>query len=125
MPDLERFTRRDDPLPGLEPADAHASDIEIAARRTIDQLESLGLLDERHSIVCQTLLELAREFYESRGRAKAYAVANLAAQILAAYTLLMPDAAGGGDSDEWSDLMADIRRSAAEARDTADTGSPE
>lgn len=71
------------------------------------------------------MLELAREFDLSRGRAKAYAVANLAAQILAAYTLLMPDAAGGGDSDEWSDLMADIRRSAAETRDTTDSRSQE
>jgi hypothetical protein len=109
------FARTEDVLPGLEPPKVGESALKRSARRTIVQLEALGLLDDRHAVVCQLMLDLA----DRVDRAKDYAAANLGAQLLAAYTLLIPQAEGGA-GDDWDEFVADLRRSATAARDQAD-----
>jgi hypothetical protein len=47
------------------------------------------------------------------------------AQLLAAFAVIMPAEEGGTDNDEWSEFVADVRRSAAAQRHTTDAGSQE
>lgn len=120
MTETPEFAPTEDVLPGLEPPSPSEPALKRSARRTIVQLEALGLLDDRHAVVCQLLLDLADRF----PRAKEYAAANLAAQLLAAYQLLIPESEGGG-GDDWDEFVAELRRSAAEARDPADARTEE
>lgn len=115
-----RSARSESVLPGLEPPAPCESALTRAARRTIVQLEALGLLDDRHAVVCQLVLDLSGRV----AGAKDYAAANLSAQLLAAYQLLIPQSEGGG-GDAWDEFVADLRRSATEARDPAHTRPPE
>lgn len=108
------------PLPGLEPPDRGESVMVSATRRTIASLSSDLLVDERHAMILRLLLELAEVVDKGRREGRASAVAMAAAQMLAAFQLLVPDADGeGGGTDEWTELVARLRGSAAASRDQA------
>lgn len=107
-----------DALPGLEPPKRGEVAIVLACRRTLVSLEAAGLLEERHAILAQSMLELAQVVDAGRRQGKASAVAMAAAQILAIYQQLVPDSEGG-ETDEWNELVAEFRRSSPEVRDQA------
>jgi len=121
----ENFAQDEQLLPGLEPPSRGEPAIKVAARRTITALEAAGFLDERHAVICQLILDLAEVVDAGRRQGKASAAAMAAAQLLAAYTLLMPEANEGGGDDDWSTFVADLRRSATEVRDAARLDAPE
>lgn len=105
-------------LPGLEEPAHRESEIVAAARRSLRALEAVGLLDERHAVLCQQMIELARVIDAGRWQGKASAVAMAAAQLLATYQVMVPESEGG-ENDEWSELVAEFRRSAPTVRDQA------
>ena len=112
------------PLPGLEPAAQGLAPIELAARRTLAALEAVDLVDERHALPMQLILDLATVVGKACRKGQAAAAAMATAQILAALATLMPEVEGG-DGDAYDQLAADLRsaaldstRSAAEVRDT-------
>jgi hypothetical protein len=97
----------DQPLPGLgAPGDVVAGGSELyrQTQRALAALHRQGLVDERHAGLMQLALELAQAI---RPGEKAYGVAQCAAQLLAVFDKLMPDAEGG-ESDGWSELRAFI-----------------
>lgn len=115
----ENFARDEQLLPGLEPPSRGEPAIKVAARRTLVALEAAGFLDERHAVINQLILDLADVVESGRVQGKASAAAMAAAQLLAAYQLLMPEANEGGGDDDWSKFVAELRRSTPEIRDAA------
>lgn len=121
---MESPTGDEQLLPGLNEPERPPADIELAARRTIKALADSELLEERDAVLCQSLVTLARQYDQAAapgGRSKAYAIAQLHAQLLATIEQLPMPAEGGDDDDEWTRLekrLAEERRQAA-ARDTA------
>ncbi len=112
MTDPSDFDQREAVLPGLEPARPHSPAIVLATRRTIAQLVDDGLADESHAMLLQLLLDLADVVDTGRRQGKASAVAMAAAQMLAAYAVLVPptDDPGGGDTgDAFDELAGDLR----------------
>jgi hypothetical protein len=112
-------------LPGMETPAAHDSRLRKAAHRTIVALEAAGYLDERHAVVTQLILDLADVVDAGRRQGRASAAAMAAAQLIAAYQLLVPETKGGDGNGALDELVADIRRRAAETRDPSDAWSPE
>ena len=106
-------------LPGLEPpaADRRPGEVEAAARRTLVALEGDDLIEERHAVLCQALVTLARQYDRaaSSPHAKAYGIAQLHAQLLATMEQLLPSQEGGDDDDAWSQLERQIERERREA----------
>lgn len=105
-------------LPGLGEPERPAADIELAARRTIVALDEQGLLDERDALLCQSLITLARQYDLAAapgGRSKAYAIAQLHAQLLATIEQLPMPADGGDDDDPWTELEKRIEKERREA----------
>ena len=109
-----------EPLPGLEPAPQGSSVLRQAAHRSIVALEAADYLDETHAVITALILDLSGRI----ARAKDYAAANLSAQLLAAYAVITPESEGGG-TDAFAELVADIRRSTAQARDPLDARTQE
>lgn len=99
------------PLPGVEPAAGAVSDLEKAARRTIAQLHADGLVDERHAMTCQLLLELSRSVAAAARAGRASAAALASAQILAALDSL-PKSEGGEERDDFDKLADELREAA-------------
>lgn len=119
----------DDVLPGLE-ADAPADGAIVkAARRTLRALEQSGDLEDRHAVMAAALVVAARSLDRAAapgGKTKEYAVANLTREIRETWTALQPEAAEGGEGDDFDILagelraaMADEQRRAAALRDPA------
>lgn len=125
MPEPADFEATEAALPGLEPDAPRDSALKVAARRSIRALESAGYLDDRHAVVCQLILDLADVISAASKRGQAAAAGMSAAQLLAAFSLLLPEATEGGGSDGWDELVADLRRSAAASRDPAQPSSTE
>ncbi|WP_408898650.1 hypothetical protein ACJ5H2_05955 [Nocardioides sp. R1-1] len=119
MTEPSEFAQAEAALPGLEPSRPHDSAMVKAARRTITSLEAAGYLDERHAVLCQQMIELAEVVDIGRRSGKASAVAMAAAQIIATYQLMVPEASGGEGGDAWDELVADMRRSATAPRDSS------
>lgn len=118
-------TEQTEPLPGLDDPAGPLGPMELATRRTLTALAADGLLGERHAMVAQLLLDLAKVVTVSTRTGKASAAAMAAAQILAAYAVLVPEMEGG-DPDAYDQLADELRnaamdaaRSAAAARDGA------
>lgn len=109
------MTDPDTPLPGLEPAaPVDAGAVELAARRTITALE--GDIDERHAVIAQTLLTVARQLDRAANarNAKDYGVANLVAQLRETYLVLAVDNENErGDGDPFDRLARELGRAAA------------
>ena len=115
------FAPAEEALPGLEAPARSASRLELAARRTIKALRAEGLLTERHAVLCQLMLDLAEVIDAGRRNGKASAAAMAAAQLTAAYELMVPDDEPGGDENsEWSRLVAELRGSGTPPRDPAE-----
>jgi hypothetical protein len=114
----------DDPiLPGLEPPRAGAGANELAARRTLAALVEIGTVGEREAVIMEALLTAARAIDRATasGRAKEYGVAELLAQVRELFRVLVPEDAEGGDTnDEWSQLVARLRRGGTAPRDPAE-----
>lgn len=109
------FERDEAALPGLDAPRPHAPAIVLATRRTIAQLHTAGLVDESHAMLLQLLLDLAEVVDSGRRQGRASAVAMAAAQMLAAYAVLVPPTPpdeGGGQGDAFDELAADLRRAA-------------
>lgn len=104
------------PIPGLEPPSRGASALEVATRRSIVALEADGLVDERHSMVTQLMIELAIAVDAGRRGGKASAAAMAAAQLIAAYQLLVPVEDGGETHDAYDDLASELRGIADDVR---------
>lgn len=106
-------------LPGLEEPEQPTGLVEQAARRTLAALQEDDLLTEAHALICQSLVTLARTYdrIAADPRAKAYAQANLHAQLLATIEAL-PGLEGGEEDDAWTKLEKELR--GATVRDTAD-----
>lgn len=107
------FEAADVALPGLgeedrEPARSLLVD---AARRSIAALSASGVLDETHALPCRLLLQLAEAVDVGVRSGKASAAAMAAAQLIATYELLLPAEAKGGETDEWTQLLAELRGS--------------
>lgn len=114
-------------LPGLEEAPRSASALELGARRTLRALDELGLLDDRHALLCQLVVDLAQAVDSGRRAHRASAAAMAAAQLLAAIDRL-PEPEVGGETDEWTQLADDLRTAAANAirdREAAVLDAPE
>lgn len=107
----------DELLPGLEPDRPRDSELVKATRRSIRALEAAGYLDETHAGRTRLLIELAMVVDAGVRQGKASAAAMAAAQILATYEQLVPEAKEG-DGDAYLELVAEIRRSATAPRDT-------
>lgn len=105
------MTENDPMLPGLEPPARGVSNLQLAARRTIAALDSQGLLEERHALTCQLLLDLADAVDSGRRAGRASAVAMAAAQLREAY-LTLPEPVVGGDGDGWDQLAQELRAAA-------------
>jgi hypothetical protein len=86
----------DQPLPGLvDPGTSQrggVTELQRQVQRSLRFLADQGLVDERHAGLMQLALELARVV---RPGERAYGVAQAAAQLLATFDKLMPDAEGG------------------------------
>ena len=108
-------------LPGLEPARSGAGVNELAARRTLTALANVSLVGEREAVIMEALLTAARAIDRatSSGRAKEYGVAELLGQVRELYRVLVPEDTEGGGDDEWSQLVAELRRSGTAPRDPA------
>lgn len=102
-------------LPGLEPPAERESALELAARRTLAELERLGLLEERHAVLCQLVLELSAAVAAGRKGGRASAAAMAAAQLLAAVDQLPTPVERGDGDDAWTQLAADLRAAADRA----------
>lgn len=115
MTDPADFAPTEAVLPGLEPPAPRASLLERATRRTIAALEADDRVDESHAMLLQLLLDLAEVVDAGRRQGKASAAAMAAAQMLAAYAVLVPPVEGGdsGDPDAFDQLADDLRRAAA------------
>ena len=115
------------PIPGLEPPQPRESALKLAARRTIAELQRLAMLDDSHAVICQLILDLCDVVDAGRRQGRASAAAMAAAQLLAAYQLLKPEAKGGGDEDDqaWSELVEAFRRGTAKIRDATDADTPQ
>lgn len=101
------------PLPGIGEGDGRAmSDLEGATRRTIAGYAESGLLDERHAMVCQLLLELSRSVAAAARAGRASAAAMASAQILAALESLPKPPEGGGQGDDFDRLADELREAA-------------
>lgn len=96
-------------LPGLEEPDRPPGPIELAARRTIVALNSESLIEERDALLCQSLISLAKAYdaAAASAHAKAYAIANLHAQLLATIDAL-PIPEGGDPNDPWANLEREL-----------------
>jgi hypothetical protein len=95
----------DQPLPGLgAPSDVvrGSSQLYQQVQRSLRALHEAGQVDERHAGLMQLALELASAI---RPGEKAYGVAQAAAQLLATFDKLMPDAEGGAP-DAFAELRA-------------------
>lgn len=106
------------PLPGLDevtPAAGGPTALEASARRSLAALERQGLLDERHALTMQLVLDLARAVGRAAAKGQAAAAALAAAQLREAFGLL-PQPDGGDQGDEWDQLARDLREAAAEER---------
>lgn len=90
------------PLPGLGDPTPHTSELTTQVQRSLRALADQGLVDERHAGLMQLALELARAI---RPGEKAYGVAQAAAQLLAVFAQLMPEA-DGGDGDAFAEFRA-------------------
>lgn len=104
-------------LPGLEdtqPAGG-TTPLETAARRSLAALQASGLLEDRHAVTMQLVLDLARAVGRSAAKGQAAAAAMAAAQLREAWALL-PQPDGGTSGDEWDELARDLRAAAAEER---------
>lgn len=104
------------PIPGLEPPSRSASPMERATRRSIVALEAAGLVEERHSMVTQLMIELAQVVDAGRRNGKASAAAMAASEIMAAYQLLLPADEGGETHDAYDDLASELRGIANDVR---------
>jgi hypothetical protein len=109
-----------EPLPGMGPWSAHDSKLRQAAHRSIVALSGAGYLDERHAVITQLILDLADVVDAGRRQGRASSAAMAAAQLIAAYQLLVPEAKGGEGNGALDELVAEIRRGAATARDPLD-----
>lgn len=111
------------PLPGLdEPAGPGLGLLEVAARRTLAGLEADGLLLERHALLAEGILSLARVMTVAEKKGAATAAAHAFNGILAAFAVLVPEGEGGVTDDY--DLLANelrdaARRGVAEVRDSS------
>lgn len=95
------------PLPGLDEPTRTASAIELAARRTIKALDELGLLDERHALTCQLIVDLAQSVDDGRRARRASAAAMAAAQLLAAIDRL-PEPTDDPTEDPFEQLLREV-----------------
>jgi hypothetical protein len=104
-------------LPGLDdptPAGGLTA-LETAARRSLAALQASGLLEDRHAVTMQLVLDLARSVGRASAKGQAAAAAMAAAQLREAWALL-PQPDGGSEGDEWDELARDLRHAAAEER---------
>ncbi|MFT4299327.1 MAG: hypothetical protein QM597_06815 [Aeromicrobium sp.] len=102
------------PLPGLEVAARPPGPVEVAARRTITALNASGLISERDALLCQSLLSISRAYdIAAASTAKAYAVANLHAQLLATLAVLPTAQGGDDDADPWTAFERNLARGAS------------
>lgn len=108
-------------LPGLEPPPRSASPLELAAHRTIQALQDEGLLEPRHALTCQLILDLSQAVDAGKRAGRASAVAMAAAQLREAFLSLPEPATGGEEGDAWEALARELGRAAA-ARDAAESG---
>lgn len=104
-------------LPGLEdvqPAGGTTA-LETAARRSLAALQTAGILEDRHAVTMQLVLDLARSVGRASAKGQAAAAAMAAAQLREAWALL-PQPDGSTSGDEWDELARDLRAAAAEER---------
>lgn len=84
-----------EPLPGLADGPMRAggaTELRRQVERSLRFMHANGLVDERHAGLMQLALELADTV---RPGAKAYGIAQCAAQLLATFDKLMPTEEGG------------------------------
>jgi hypothetical protein len=106
-------------LPGLEPPTEHhaPSQLEAAARRSLEALHAAGLLTEAHAMPMALVVELARVVGRAVTNGQGAAAAMAAAQLREAWTML-PDleGAGAGGGDEWEQLARELRKASEDER---------
>jgi hypothetical protein len=93
------------PLPGLdpEPVNRPVSELERQARRSLQALESAGLLEPRHAALAELFLVLARAIdRQARNLKGGYAIANLANSMREVWVQLLPEEEGGTGSDDFT-----------------------
>lgn len=104
------------PLPGLERPKAGVTDLELAARRSLDALARANLLNESHSLPMALILDLARAVAHGTATGKASAAALAAAQLREAWQLL-PAMEQAPAEDEWTQLARQLREEADAERE--------
>lgn len=113
----------DDPtIPGLEPPRPGVGALERATRETLQSLREAQLLEPRHAMTCQLMIELARSVEQGRKAGRASAVAMAAAQLREAFLSLPEPAEGGGEDDPFAKLARELHDAAqrdAAVRDAA------
>lgn len=99
-------------IPGLVLPEPGTSAIEASAIATIQRLDQDGLLEPRHALTCQLILELARAVGNGLTWGKvSVATATLARQLMDAIALL-PVPAEQTD-DAWTQLEVQLAEAAA------------
>lgn len=115
------FERVESAIPGLgpEPTTGRVSEVERAARSTIQHLHEMGHVRDHHAVVCAMILAAARAIDRGASSGRASAVAMAMKELREAYLLLVPESEGGAQGgDGWLDFEAEFR-AAAEAGGSA------
>lgn len=99
-------------MPGIVIPTMGDSHIEKSAQATLAALDQAGVLQPRHALTCQLVLELARAVGTGLTFGKVtIATATLAKQLMEAIDTL-PTEALDQDGDDWDQLAADLRAAA-------------
>lgn len=97
-------------LDGLTLPTMTPSGMDGAAMTTLRRLDDLGLLDDRHTLTCQLILELAHVIGAGSRNARASAVAMAAKELREALATLpqpVDTPAGGTDWDAFAQSLKD------------------
>lgn len=92
------------PLPGLDDPTQSAQHLELAVRRTLDAINTAGLITARDAGMMQLCLELSRAVTAGVRSGRASAVA-MAARELRETLLALPQPEAAPAGDEWRDLV--------------------
>lgn len=101
-------------LPGLSLPSSGVTDLERAALASMEALDADGVLEPRHALTVQLVLELSRVIGAGVRTGKTAAVAMAAKQLLEAIESLPTPAPDPGDKDPWAELERRLAEAARE-----------
>lgn len=118
------MSQPDEPLPGLEPASAAASDLEKAVRRTLRALDESDLVSEVDAGRVQLAIELAQVISVKRSTGRASTVGNDARVLMEILDAFKAEASEVDESlaeamRQWGEVVTGAGHATPEVRDGA------